>query len=102
MAALRGLRTTVYLKPHYQNQPKRRVSTDVAGAQLHQMSPCSRTEGPTKKNILVNETVDVSQMLGKFLPKTTFQVFVCLGAHNLPPYIKSLIKIVEKTKWKKC
>lgn len=58
--------------------------------------------GQQRKNILVNETVDVSQMLGKFLPKTTFQVFVCLGAHNLPPYIKSLIKIVEKTKWKKC
>lgn len=39
------------------------------------MSPCSRTEKQIKKNISVNKIVKVSQELGKFLPKTVFQVF---------------------------
>lgn len=56
------------------------------------MSPCSRTEKQIKKNISVNKIVKVSQELGKFLPKTVFQVFFTFESSFISPYIKSFNK----------
>lgn len=66
------------------------------------MSSCSRTEKQIKKNISVNKIVKVSQELGKFLPKTVFQVFFlhlrALLFHNT---LRALIKFFESIKWEK-
>lgn len=57
------------------------------------MSPCSRTEKQIKKNISVNKIVKVSQELGKFLPKTVFQVFFTFESSFISQHIKSFNKI---------